>query len=75
MANQTVTLLNTETGEVSSGVPLKWLGTILNRDTYVVVQDGTKSYVKKTYKPRTPKKFIEDHPEKVVEKDTEETAE
>ena len=66
MTKTLVTLLNTETGEVSTNVPLKWLGTILSAKVYTVVEDGTKPYAKKTYKPSNPKKFAEDHPEKVV---------
>ena len=66
MKKTLVTLMNAETGEVSTGIPLKWLGTILSTKVYAVVEDGTKPYAKKTYKPSTPKKFAEDHPEKVV---------
>lgn len=68
MSRQLLTLICTETGEVSTNVPAKWFGTEIYSDkVYTVVQDGTKPYVKKTYKPRTPKMFAKDHPEKVVE--------
>ncbi|MCK9599203.1 MAG: hypothetical protein M0R66_02705 [Candidatus Omnitrophica bacterium] len=66
MSNQLLTLLNTETGEISTRVPAKWFGTIISDKVYTVVKDGTKPYAKRTYKPRAPRTFIKEHPEKVV---------
>lgn len=67
MSRQLLTLMCTETGEISTNVPAHHFGTIYSDKVYTVVQDGTKPYVKRTYKPRTPKMFAKDHPEKVVD--------
>lgn len=53
--SDTVDVMYAPTGEVSRGVRRKWLAS-LSKD-YVVVEPGTKPYVKKTYKPRTPAEF------------------
>ena len=58
---------NTLTGKVAS-IRADWADNpiIVNPDVFVVVEDGAKPYVAKTYKPRKAKEFSKQHPEKVL---------
>jgi len=59
-----IEVMNTARGKVGK-VRRKWLGTLLNADSFVEVEPGTKPYVG-AFKPRSAEKFEDDHPEKVV---------
>ena len=58
---------NTLTGKVAS-IRADWVGNpaIAHPDIIVAVEDGSKSYAEKTYKPRKAKEFTKQHPEKVL---------
>lgn len=58
------TIRNTLTGKVGK-IPTRLLKNraIVNPEVIVVVEPDAKPYAKATYKPRTAKKFKEDHPE------------
>ena len=69
METQTVTVMNTQTGQAGQYPRGLWENTaIFPRDVFAEVKDGTKSYLPEMFKPTTPEKLAEKHPEKVAEK-------
>jgi len=66
--SEMIKVLNTETGAV--GFIKRRLfenPAIFNQDTFVRVDEEQKPYAPATFKPRSAKKFKEQHPAKVVE--------
>lgn len=65
-----ITVLNTETGQTGT-IKRKLLDNpaLFDREFFTEVEESQKSYVPALFKPRTAKKYKEQHPEKVVAED------
>lgn len=70
MATEYATVLNVNTGQVGT-IPRRFLDhPVINRGQLVEVQADTKPYVPELFKASTAEEFSENHPDKVVAKDS-----